>query len=91
MEERKQNKVVKAETAGILEIESRNFSDVEASVSGLQDGVLSKEERLRDDDKGGEEANKVVKAEAAGSLETESRNFSDVEASVSGLQDSDSE
>ena len=37
-EERKQNKVVKAEAAGILETESRNFSDVEASVSGLQDG-----------------------------------------------------
>ena len=39
-EERKQNKVVKAEAAGILETEGRNFSDVEASVSGLQDGDL---------------------------------------------------
>ena len=52
---------------------------------------MSKEERLRDDDKGGEEVNKVVKAEAAGSLDTESRNFLDVEARVSGLQDGDSE
>ena len=35
---RRQNKFVKAEAAGILETEGRNFSDVEASVSGLQDG-----------------------------------------------------
>ena len=37
-EERKQNKAVKAEAAGSLDTESRNFLDVEASVSGLQDG-----------------------------------------------------
>ena len=37
--ERRQNKVVKAEAAGILETEGRNLSDVEASGSGQQDGV----------------------------------------------------
>ena len=31
--------VVKVEAAGILETEGRNFSDVEASGSGQQDGV----------------------------------------------------
>ena len=36
--ERKQDKVVKAEAAGSLVTGSRTFSDVEASVFGLQDG-----------------------------------------------------
>ena len=38
-DERETVEVVKVEAAGILETEGRNFSDVEASGSGQQDGV----------------------------------------------------
>ena len=44
------------ETAGILETEGRNLSDVEVAVLGSRMVILNKEERLRDDDKGKEEA-----------------------------------
>ena len=60
------NKVVKAEAAGTLETESRNFLDGEARVSGCRMVILSNEERLRDKGRGKEETRRGFGSETGG-------------------------